>query len=213
MTDDTDIRRTATAPVWAEGDRVRGSRFRAHLAPTADPDAAARVVASVRATHDDASHHCWAWRLADGRHRSDDDGEPGGTAGPPILRHLAGADLTDVVCVVTRWFGGTLLGTGGLVRAYGDAAAGAIAAADVVVRRRTTTVVVDHPYDLTNAVAAVLADHAARVITATYGETVRLEVSVPAAAAGEFATAMRDATAGRVQPRGPLDAGSDHEDH
>ena len=119
------------APVQAEIE-VKRSRFLARLAPACDEASARAVVEASRKEHWDARHHCSAFVLGVeghvGRsgdtgvvHRSSDDGEPAGTAGAPILEVLTGRGLTDVVAVVTRWFGGTKLGTGGLIRAYGDA--------------------------------------------------------------------------------------------
>ena len=99
---------------------IRKSRFIAHAAPIAreaDTLDFYQRVADPRATH-----NCWAWRL-DGRHRFNDDGEPGGTAGRPILAQLEGRDLDGVMVVVTRYYGGIKLGAGGLVRAYGGTAA------------------------------------------------------------------------------------------
>ncbi|TXJ04441.1 MAG: YigZ family protein [Aeromicrobium sp.] len=94
---------------------------------------ARQFFADTRAMHHDARHHCTAFVLGpDGTvRRSNDDGEPSGTAGRPILDAISGRDLVDVAVVVTRWFGGTLLGTGGLTRAYGDSAAEALDAAGV----------------------------------------------------------------------------------
>lgn len=116
---------------------VKRSRFLATLAPVVDVAAAEAVVAAARARYHDARHHCSAWVLGpDGaRTRASDDGEPSGTAGAPMLAVLEGAELTDVVAVVTRYFGGTLLGAGGLVRAYGDAVGAALAVATRVRRR------------------------------------------------------------------------------
>jgi uncharacterized YigZ family protein len=193
--------RTVAGHVRAETARVKGSRFLADLAPAADEAAAMAVVTSVRGREPDASHHCWAFRLSTGLARSHDDGEPGGTAGPPILRHLRGADLSDVVCVVTRWFGGTKLGTGGLVRAYGNATAAVIDVAEVVVRPVRARFSLDHPHDLTGPVEAVLAAHDATTVDAAWDVAVHLEVTVPLAVADAFAAAMRDATSGRVVPR------------
>ena len=111
---------------------VTRSRFIATLAPVGDEAAAEALIDRVRGRFHDARHHCTALILGpDGqRRRSNDDGEPGGTAGAPMLAALTGAGLTDVVAVVTRYFGGTLLGAGGLVRAYGGAVAAAVDAAD-----------------------------------------------------------------------------------
>ena len=103
------------------------SRFIGELWPTASEEEAKALIAGVKKKYPDARHHCWAWILPDGSFRWSDDGEPGGTAGGPMLEVLRGADLRGVLCVVTRYFGGTLLGSGGLVRAYSKAAALALA--------------------------------------------------------------------------------------
>jgi uncharacterized YigZ family protein len=109
--------------------KVRGSRFIAIAFPTSD-EATARAVLDERSRHYfDASHHCAAWRLRDGSWRALDAGEPAGSAGPPILAAIDAVPLRDVAVVVTRYFGGTKLGVGGLVRAYGAAAEAAIHAA------------------------------------------------------------------------------------
>jgi uncharacterized YigZ family protein len=115
---------------------VTRSRFIATLAPVADEAAADAVIAAVSNEFHDARHHCTAMVLGpDGqRQRSNDDGEPAGTAGAPMLAVLRGAQLTDVVAVVTRYFGGTLLGAGGLVRAYGGAVTAAVQEAQRVSR-------------------------------------------------------------------------------
>ena len=124
---------------------AKGSRFHATLAPVPDEEGAVEVVADARTRFPDARHHCSAWVLgATGRcQRSNDDGEPGGTAGAPMLAVLTGAGLSDVVAVVSRTFGGTLLGAGGLVRAYTAATSAAVAAADRVRRVPVVRVRVD----------------------------------------------------------------------
>jgi uncharacterized YigZ family protein len=115
---------------------VTRSRFIATLAPVVDEAAADATIAAVRNEFHDARHHCTAMVLGpDGqRQRSNDDGEPAGTAGAPMLAVLRGAEVTDVVAVVTRYFGGTLLGAGGLVRAYGGVVSAALADAQRVAR-------------------------------------------------------------------------------
>ncbi|WP_077138235.1 IMPACT family protein [Flaviflexus massiliensis] len=103
---------------------ISRSRFITELAPASDPDVARQLVADLRQEFPDARHHCSAWIVqVDGeqdREHSSDDGEPSGTAGMPMLDVLRGRGLTNVSAVVVRYFGGILLGTGGLVRAYGD---------------------------------------------------------------------------------------------
>ena len=108
---------------------IRKSRFLAAAIPVAgEAEAKAAIAAHARA---DANHNCWAWRVG-GAYRFSDDGEPGGTAGKPILAAIDGQSLDRVIVIVTRWFGGVLLGSGGLVRAYGGTAAACLRAAERV---------------------------------------------------------------------------------
>ncbi len=121
---------------------VKKSRFLAFAAPIADEQAAKEFLAS----HSDpaANHNCWAWRIGQA-YRFSDDGEPSGTAGKPILAAIDGQELDGVAVVVTRWFGGILLGSGGLVRAYGGTAALCLRAAEKIEMIETVraTVAVD----------------------------------------------------------------------
>ena len=119
--------RTIAAPVTASIEERR-SVFECWLRRVGSEQEARNTVEEARATHWDARHHCSAWVLGpDGAlTRSNDDGEPSGTAGAPMLEVLTHSGFNDVVAVVTRWFGGTLLGAGGLVRAYGDAVRAAL---------------------------------------------------------------------------------------
>src|SRR4051812_30736789 len=123
---------------------VKRSRFVCDVAPVSSEEAARAYVEQVRAASRDARHHCTAFVLrTDGAtERSNDDGEPSGTAGAPMLDVLRGRGLTDVVAVVTRWFGGTLLGTGGLIRAYGDAVSTALDDATLLARELRAGLVV-----------------------------------------------------------------------
>lgn len=184
---------------------VRGSRFLSCLAPAADPKAASQFLGRRSRAHADATHHCWAYRTwSDGDlgMAGFDAGEPSGTAGRPILGALERADVVNSVCVVSRWFGGTRLGTGGLTRAYGDAARLAIEDAiaghqlpDVGVWSRFET---RFPYPATAHVRRVAAKHTAREESADYAEQVKLVLSVPAAEAGPFARALAEIGAGTV---------------
>jgi uncharacterized YigZ family protein len=164
------------------------SRFLAMVAPVGDEAEALAVVAARRRAHHDARHHVTALRLGPQGdvHRADDDGEPAGTGGAPALAVLDGAALTDVVAVVTRWFGGTLLGAGGLVRAYGGAVGAALDGATRVGRRevRRIEVAVDHAsagrleHRLRGWAAAV----GGEVTPGRYGaRDVRIEVAAPPA--------------------------------
>lgn len=124
---------TLASPARAEVE-VRRSRFVCEVAPATSEAVARAFIEQARTGRRDARHHCTAYVLGpDGATmRSNDDGEPSGTAGAPMLDVLRGHELTDAVAVVSRWFGGTLLGTGGLIRAYGDAVTAALERATLV---------------------------------------------------------------------------------
>lgn len=158
---------------------VQRSRFLAHVARVDDETAARDVIVAVRERHRDARHHCTAFVLGADRalRRSNDDGEPSGTAGRPILDAIDGRRLSDVVVVVSRWFGGTLLGTGGLTRAYGDAAAAALDAAGVRRRESWTEVVIGATHAEAGALEHQLRQ-LGRLIDVTYGDEVRFRLAV-----------------------------------
>lgn len=128
-----DTYKTIAAP--AEGQfKDRGSKFIAYAYPLRDEGAVKELVAALKTEHPKARHHCWAYRLTPDRSvfRINDDGEPSGTAGRPILNSLLSADVTNVLVVVVRYFGGTLLGVPGLINAYKSAAQDALLAAEIV---------------------------------------------------------------------------------
>ncbi|MFW7413446.1 IMPACT family protein [Demequina sp. SO4-18] len=163
---------------------VKKSVFLARLEPASSLEAADAVVARVRKDHWDARHHCVALVIgphAD-RQRSNDDGEPAGTAGAPMLEVLRHRDVTDVVAIVTRWFGGTLLGAGGLVRAYGGAVTGALDRAQLVDRVHLTRVTADAPHAESGRIVAYLHQwaetHGAVLDEPTYGAVASLSIHV-----------------------------------
>ena len=172
------VARTAEAEI-----EVKRSRFLCHVERVADEAAARAIVERVRKKHWDARHHCSAFVLGpDGDvQRSSDDGEPSGTAGAPMLEVLRGREVSDVVAVVTRWFGGTLLGAGGLVRAYGDAVRAGLDAAGV--RRR----VLSRLYDVrvghgeAGRLESDLRGRGVEVRDADYAELVTLRLATPPA--------------------------------
>jgi uncharacterized YigZ family protein len=188
---------------------VRRSRFRCHLERVADEDAARAVVEAARRRHGDAGHHCWAFVLgaegADGvdgaRVRSSDDGEPAGSAGAPMLETLRGRELSDVVAVVTRWFGGTLLGVGGLVRAYSGAVALAADEAGVLRRERRDLVEVDAAHADAGRLEHELRSRGVMVRDASYGAVVTLTLAVPAGLSGSLGATLAGLTAGAAAPR------------
>ncbi|MDB4949454.1 MAG: hypothetical protein JWM27_2103 [Gemmatimonadetes bacterium] len=183
--------------------RVKGSTFLALAAPAEDEEAARARLEPVQRRHFDASHHCSAWRFRGGLWRANDAGEPSGSAGAPILAAIDGAGVTDCIVVVTRWFGGTKLGVGGLVRAYGDAAALALAAAPRRVGVPAVRLRITYGYEHTAAAMRALERAGAAEIEHGYagaGERGVMEFAVPAASEAALADALREATSGALAP-------------
>ena len=154
--------RTVAQEVAAELVEKR-SRFIARIVPVTDEEEALAALAEIRRNEHGARHNPYAYRLHDGRTRYSDDGEPAQTAGRPMLDVLTHAELTDVIGIVTRYFGGVLLGTGGLVRAYGGALQLAVDAAEVVSIVRCVDVKLTVGYPVYEAVRRLIADNAENV--------------------------------------------------
>ncbi len=178
----------------------RRSRFIAQLVHVGSEREADAFIAEVRSRHHDARHNVPAWILADGRERCSDDGEPSRTSGMPTLEVLRGAGLKDVCCVVTRYFGGTLLGPGGLVRAYTAAAQQAVAAAEaeglVAEMTLVTPVVVQLPYALYDRVSRLAADAGGKVADQLFVEDVQLTLSFKSGTEEPFLAAVRELACG-----------------
>lgn len=159
--------------------RERGSRFRARIVPVREERGAKAELERIREEEPSATHHCWAWRLGwPAAARSSDAGEPSGTAGAPILRAVEAAGVSDCLLVVSRWFGGTKLGRGGLVRAYGAAARACLERAALVERVETRRVVVELPYERMGGLERLLGSGEVVVREQSFGESVRLELEV-----------------------------------
>ncbi|MFF7154024.1 YigZ family protein [Streptomyces sp. NPDC008139] len=180
---------------------IKRSRFLCALAPVASAEAAQEFVARVRKEHAGASHNCFAYVIGpEGRlHRASDDGEPGGTAGTPMLQALLGREVRDTAAVVTRYYGGVQLGAGGLARAYGGAVTAALDEIGTVERRRLVlvTVTVDHQRAgrLENELRA--AGHAIRGVA--YAAAVTIDLGVPQADLPGFRSWLADATSGAAE--------------
>ena len=198
--------RTLRAGVEATGEfEDRRSRFIAQLRRVESEAEAEAFVAEVRARHHDARHNVPAWILADGRERCSDDGEPSRTSGMPTLEVLRGASLADVCCVVTRYFGGTLLGPGGLVRAYTAATQAAVAAAegDGAISEMTLVcpVTVQLPYALYDRVTRMCADAGGRVSESLFAEDVQLTCLFRAGDEEGFCSAVYELAGGEELAR------------
>lgn len=179
--------------------KVEGSRFLAEAVPVSNRSDVKARLDGVRERERKASHHCFAYRLGtEGTDfRYDDDGEPSGTAGQPILRQIDARDLTNTLVVVTRYFGGTELGTGGLMRAYGDAADAALAQASLIERLVRTPVRVRFSYDDTSSARQVLERFDASVVASDYTDVTELTIGVPASKVDAFVQAFTNGLADR----------------
>ncbi|MGI9174737.1 MAG: IMPACT family protein [Rhodothermales bacterium] len=194
----TDVYRTIRGTSVCEI-KEKGSRFIAEATDVRSEDAAMAFLADVRQCEHGATHHCWAYRLGPGgdRFRYNDDGEPSGTAGQPILRQIDALELTNALVVVTRYFGGTKLGTGGLLRAYGDAAAEALEAAQIVQRVIRVPLRLIFGYEDTSPAMQVLSRFEAKEIDARYAEETELVIGVRTSEVEAFTAAFTEALGGR----------------
>lgn len=175
------------------------SKFTGRLWHVETPEEAVAKIKEMREKYWDATHNCWAYILREGNiMRYSDDGEPQGTAGMPILEVLRHENLVDVCCVVTRYFGGILLGTGGLVRAYTKGAQIAVAAAGVQQMSMFSVLLIACPYNLLGVVQQVLPAHDCTVEDIDYGADVTLTVVQPNGRLEVLNQALADATAGTV---------------
>ncbi len=175
----TDHYRTLSAPATGEF-KDRGSKFIAYAWPVNSEEAATMHIEALRKEHFKARHHCFAWRLEpDGsRFRANDDGEPSGTAGRPILGQIDSFGLTEVVVVVVRYFGGTLLGTSGLINAYREATAEALRGAAIVEKIVKDTFSLDFDYALMPDVMNTVKKLALDISKEEYGERGLLEIGI-----------------------------------
>ncbi|WP_168581710.1 IMPACT family protein [Gephyromycinifex aptenodytis] len=191
---------------------VKRSRFLARLEPVTDETAARACVEAARKRHWDARHHCSAFVLgvegAVGRggvegviRRSSDDGEPAGTAGAPMLEVLTGREVSDVVAVVTRWFGGTLLGTGGLIRAYGDAVRAALDVARPVRYRLLQRLDLDTAIAQAGRIENELRSRGILVAGTDYAGCATLHLDVEPEQAGDLVALVSQLTGGQGTPR------------
>jgi putative IMPACT (imprinted ancient) family translation regulator len=177
----------------------RGSRFLAIAEPVLERAGAEAFIARVARAQRNPTHVVPAFRLHDGTAFASDAGEPAGSAGAPLLAALGGAGLEDVAAVVVRWYGGTNLGVGGLVRAYGGALAKALADAPVVRCERAFEVRLAYGHDQTAAVMRCVTRNGGRELVHDYGEAgADLRCLVPAAKLAALERCVRDATRGAV---------------
>ncbi len=175
------------------------SRFIGRVWLVETEEEALQRISEMKKQHYDATHNCWAYVIRDGAVRFSDDGEPGGTAGMPMVQVLQKEQLYNVVCVVTRYFGGTLLGAGGLVRAYTKGAKIAIDAAGKSMKRVWSVLYVPCPYTFYERVKLEVAAFGGMIRDTQFGAEVELEILTPRDQAQPFLDRITDLTAGTVE--------------
>lgn len=177
------------------------SRFIGYTAPVTSEEEATAFIETIRKRHYDARHNCFAYSIGTGSQpllRFSDDGEPQGTAGKPILEVIQGSGIRNICIVVTRYFGGTLLGTGGLVRAYTDAAKAGIAASIIRLKRQLVECELDMEYTDLGKIQYLIGNTDAEITDTIYTDKVLLKVRVYAPLFERFGKEVTEATGARV---------------
>ncbi|MEE0097211.1 MAG: YigZ family protein [Oscillospiraceae bacterium] len=175
------------------------SRFIGEIWPVSTEEEARQRVADVKKKYHDARHSCWCFLLRDGTIRYSDDGEPQGTAGQPMLEVFSRAGITDCVCVVTRYFGGVLLGTGGLVRAYTRSAKDALDAAGITVERLWDRLLVPCSYGQFEKVRQETQRHGGVIEDTDYGADIMLTVLTPEGSTQAYLEGLTELSAGTIE--------------
>ncbi len=175
------------------------SRFIGRIWQVETEQEALEKIQEMKKQHYDATHNCWAYIIRDGAVRFSDDGEPGGTAGMPMLQVLQREGLFNVVCVVTRYFGGVLLGAGGLVRAYTRGAKIAVDAAGKSMKRVWSVVYVPCPYSFYERVKLEIAAFEGILRDTQFGADVELEILLPEQQTQSFLERLTDLSAAQIE--------------
>ena len=174
------------------------SEFIGHAAPVKTEEEAMEYINKIRKKYGDATHNCYAYMLANGSARYSDDGEPQGTAGVPILSVIQKGGFTDAVIVVTRYFGGILLGAGGLTRAYSGGAALAVGAAERVTICACTDIKIVVDYSRYGMMERLLPENKAQILDTDFGEFVTMTARLRCGDVESFEKALTQATSGTV---------------
>lgn len=178
------------------------SRFIALLSPASSHEDIQHQIASIRKTFHDATHHCSAFRLLIDEvvvEASNDDGEPAGSAGVPILQQLASRDVCNILAVVVRYYGGTNLGVGGLVRAYSDVTSEALEQATIAEQLVVASIVLRFPVEVNSSVMSTVHRFSAPIESLVYEDPVRMRITVPPSQIERFRAAITEATGARTE--------------
>jgi uncharacterized YigZ family protein len=178
------------------------SRFIALLSPAVSQEDVQHQLDAIRKSYHDATHHCSAFRLliddvvAEG---SSDDGEPSGSAGLPMLHQLVGKDVCNILAVVVRYYGGTNLGVGGLVRAYSDAVSEALDEISIKTQKIMARITIRFPVEVNSMVMSTVHRFSAHIENLLYEEPVRVDVTLPPSQVASFRAALTEATGARTE--------------
>ncbi|MCP4583866.1 MAG: YigZ family protein [candidate division Zixibacteria bacterium] len=182
--------------------KIKGSRFIATVRKVTTEEEAKAAIEEIKKEFHDATHNCYAWKVGHGkkaRYRYADDGEPNNTAGLPILKTIDNRRLSNILVVVTRYFGGVKLGTGGLIRSYSKATMDALKECEIERSYMHETVIFKTSFDFVNLVHKIIATFRATLKDSSYGEQVLFTVDVRSSKYKEFKTKLKDGTNGQVE--------------
>lgn len=181
---------------------VKGSRFIAHAKPTTDKQSAENYIKRISTKYRDATHNCFAYKIGQGDiadFRFSDDGEPGGTAGRPIFQAIEGKELSNLTVVVTRYFGGTKLGTGGLIRAYGGAAHASLNKAKKITFYPKVSLQLQFSFQQTNPVHQLIDKYHAEILESRFGEETKYKIELNSSDESSFKDELTHLTAGGIK--------------
>ncbi|MFH2037255.1 MAG: YigZ family protein [Candidatus Zixiibacteriota bacterium] len=201
MMDSSDSYKTIKSEVEHEI-KIKGSKFIGRTFSCTSEETAENHLAQIRKKYYDATHHCYAYRVGLGneaKFRYSDDGEPNGTAGKPIYDRITGKDLTDVLIVVTRYFGGTKLGTGGLTHAYSDSAGEVIEKGGVATKYLTERISITVAFSDYSAVERLIHQYEAIVLRSDFAENVSLEIELRLSKIEALKNDLIELTSGRIK--------------
>ncbi len=177
------------------------SKFIAVLLPCSDEESAAEILSRIKTENWDARHNVYAYILSNGLSRFSDDGEPHGTAGKPVFDVLNGSKIKDAILIVTRYFGGVLLGTGGLVRAYSTAAKAAVDSAEVFEMCPSICFEIECEYTFHSQLERVLCENGATIIDTEFSNIVKIKFSIKEEKETAFLDTIRNTFSAKISPK------------
>jgi len=194
--------KTIMQPVKKEIEKIKGSRFLAFLEPAADKESAELRLKELKKAYPDATHHCFAYITGGDKQifqRYSDDGEPAGTAGRPILQVLEGHQIKNALLVVVRYYGGTKLGTGGLVKAYTEAAVEAVESAEIILIEPQSQIVVEYEYSLHKLMLQLYENYTVKVIRQDFAAKITVQLEIKSVLKAQFIAEAIDKSHGQIE--------------